>query len=212
MLVTVLIYLFTALVYLITAMLPIFFAVHQIWELVKGQICSVSFGCFAWENYDKSIGLEPNLVFGPCIVAFPALWEPSHEDNEQLHIFPFLFQKPIGGWKKNGTFLFFSCGVDVFSLFTITLQHLEYPRGTKIFLLACFKYIFPAFSKVNSRISCRGMSQGSMVMGSKWENMGRWQGLSPPTVQDFTTEQVQDLEVIKHLKKKGCPDYGRNIT
>lgn len=50
---------------------------------------------------------------------------------------------------NNGTFPFFSCGVDVVSLFTITLQYLEHPWVAKILILTCFKNMFPAFPKVN---------------------------------------------------------------
>lgn len=121
--------------------------------------------CFVWENYDKRVGLEPKLVFRLCVVALPALWEPPHEDNEIRH-FPFS-KNHLVDERKNGAFRFFSCGVDVSSLSTILLQYPGYPLVTKIFLLACFKYIFPAFPMFESRISHRGMSQGSMVIGSK---------------------------------------------
>ena len=65
-----------------------FLAVHQnpglvnvcFWHLLFAMLFIVLF-FFAWESCDKSTGLKPNLVFGPCNAAVPVLREPSRGDN-----------------------------------------------------------------------------------------------------------------------------------
>ena len=63
-------------------------AVHQTPGLVNGcfwlllfAVLFITLLCFAWQSYDKSTGLEPNQVFGPCTAAVPVLREPSGGEN-----------------------------------------------------------------------------------------------------------------------------------
>lgn len=42
----------------------------------RGHSWDITLFCFAWESYDKSTGLELNLVFGLSITAIPLWGEP----------------------------------------------------------------------------------------------------------------------------------------